>query len=513
MEEREPDMKTLLARFAALATILLVILPEDAHADGNGFTDREINTWPRSYHTNDDQVWQFNPRLKSDGSSFLLTWYELDCVTNYGYPTTRLKSWMARFSNEGAVLDPEGICVCDHINTYGVRESWTPKEPAVCAVNQQYWVFYGDYNTVESIWGRTVQENGTLGTPVYIASGNGFCSILSLAADGLGSGRILVAHYNTDPGSIRYSIVVPPTNVLVRSTTLITNANLTEHIAVSAGSNTFLVVYSIQDDQYGPSHGYWAKRVDENGVLLDPDPLLIATNYPNQGACDAIPYGGGWLVAYDVGSTNASIRGRLVSSAGTVSAELFRIEDSYLGRNTVRYSYPRVSLATAADGFRVAYSVCEDFYSNPDLDLYTHQYAAVYALDREFHLRSCDVVTTSNSGAHLVLARNDAGVNVGVWTRSELSNYTRRRLMGGLYVPENRISSISMNPACTIVAHLRGDSTNAIESTSTLVQPSWTSIDTSHLTLDRFPCIATFTNMPAGDPTRFYRARSMFYPQ
>ena len=496
-------MKTLFAGFAVLCTMLIGAFPPDAHAGGNGFTDLEINSWPRSHHTNDDQLWQFNPRLKSDGSSFLLTWYER---YNYENSGMRLETWIARFSNDGAVLDPDGIRLATIPGTYGLNDSATPKEPAVCAANDQYWVFYGDYSTVEHIYGRTIQQDGTVSTPLDIGRGIGLSSVDCLAADALGSGRILAAFLNGGAFSIRYSLVVPPTNVLVNSAGLITNTALNHHIAVSAGSNIFLVAYSIINDSSLPSHGYWATRVDENGVPLDSAPLLIATNFPRNGACDVIPYGDGWFVAYDVGYTNGSIRGRLVSSEGSVSAELFRIEDSGFGRNRDN-CWPRVSLTPAADGFQVGYSVCSIFGS----DLYTNQYAAVYVLDREFHVRSCDAVAISNSGAGLVLARNDAGVSVGAWTRSESTNFSRRRLMGGLYVPENCISRISMIPDCTIIAQLRGASSNALESTSSPNQPSWTNIEGSERVLDRYPCIATFTNVAAGDQTRFYRTRSIFF--
>ncbi len=404
------------------ATVLAVA--SASHA-GTGFTTDEITEWPRPYPHYGDEIEQYSPRLASEGHCFLLAWYEHFYVADW---IVHQVPYAARLSGSGEVLDPDGLLMFDSTGGYGYG-----KEPDVCVVGADYWVFFGYHGLVESYHAKPVSCDGTVGEIIGVGRGTGWESVHSLATAYMSGGNVIAVWQN--PYGIDYSLLTPTGEQLIDSAPLLELDWLLDQHAVAVNDPAepsapkFLVVYF--HDWYTETH-IGATRLDAAGNILDDPPIVVVDSITDCAAFDVIPYQDGWLVVYDRGGWKAGVLcGKFVADDGTVSEELFVIDNA-----TPRGLGECSMWVQETDfGFQLAWSVYDWLLAQPDI----LQYGTIYNLDPSFNILSQDVIPAGAAGSQLCLARDDAGTTAAVWT-TWTPDQLQRRLRGGLYTPGPQIA-------------------------------------------------------------------------
>jgi len=392
-----------MARTLLLAALSLIISCFVSVANaGTGFTTTTITTWPRPDPLLNETPYQYWPKIASNGSEFLLAWYE-DYYTGYPEYEDGTPVYAARFSETGEILDPDGILIDPDISPYNSEQA-----PAVCAVGDDYWVLYHGFEILESIWGTRVNADGTVGQTLVIGNGVGLATITKMAAASNDQGNFIAVWLNAgdQPPSIGYSVHTSTGEYVVEGflpfEPYVFDADMS--LSVAASGSTFLVTYGDQ-----------AIRVDGNGNVLDTIPIDLARGY----RYDIIGQSEGWLaISQYLGQETACWD---VSLGGTRSyMPLAMGLDAWACVQPTDY------------GFAIAASPTWD-------DVFSPQYGEVYATDSDFQILSHDTIPNVDTGSQLCLATNDAGTTVAVWSHGwyedVFGHFDFRELRGGVYAP------------------------------------------------------------------------------
>ncbi len=273
------------AMLVLLAGLVALVGLAAAGYAGTGFTTDGITEWPRMYPHYGDEILQRRPRVVTNGDSFLATWYE---EFHYSQSVIGTACYAARFSPDGDPLDPEGIVVVPDTYSYNSNQ-----EPALCAVGDDFWVFYGYYGLSEYIYAKVVTPTGAVGEPIYIGRGTGMETILTKASAYMSGANVIAVWQN--PDGIDYSLLSSAGDVLIDSAPLLADGYVSEHLAVAASDPAdpatakFLVVYyrdHMADEWLG------AVRVDADGNVLDDPPIVVAEygSYVRHGVFDVMPW-------------------------------------------------------------------------------------------------------------------------------------------------------------------------------------------------------------------------------
>ncbi len=189
------------------------------------------------------------PALSFDGTNYLVVWtdHRNDNDDIYG----------ARVSPSGAVLDPQGVAICDTMRPQGY--------PAVSFDGTNYLVAWWDSrNASPNIYGARVNQSGTVLDPQGLA----------VCDTAVGRGRP----------------------------------------AVSFDGTNYLVVWADRRDTGEYTPDIYGARVAQSGTVLDPDGLPICAADRSQGSPAVSFDGANYLVTW----ADGDIHGARVSQSGTV---------------------------------------------------------------------------------------------------------------------------------------------------------------------------------------------------
>jgi hypothetical protein len=234
------------------------------------------------------------PYVAFDGTNFLLVWADhSDAMENV---------W-------GQFIKPTGAL-------YGsaFRLSQTQHVKGVYGVdyaNGKYLVMYR--TSTNSLLGRFVNPNRTLGSTFTIASSAGDLGVSNLASDG----TQFVAVYTNEANTKVYTRVVR-TDGTKDAPVLITGGSLaSDAVCIGYTNGTYLVLWNkrVSSTVRNP----WAQRLSQSGALVGSN-FAIDASPSIETAAQAMPYGTQFLVGYLrwTGTGSKTVYGRLVSTTGSV---------------------------------------------------------------------------------------------------------------------------------------------------------------------------------------------------
>jgi len=478
-----------------LFVLILSTMPILAAFGSTGFIDKDITEWPRSYPHYTNWVWQYNPRLASNGDDFLLAWYEQHHIEEH---VTSDDVYVCRLTQEGVPLDTNGIYIA-HCGAYNDQDM----EPAVCSIGNDYWVLYGYYGYYEYVYGRRVAASGELGEQILIGDSEGLATITSLAADTTSSTNMLVSWFVSGADTIKYSLLNPQTtNFIVESESLFATNDISDHITATASGSKYLVVfYQGLIHSSGTGKNLMALRIEGDGTILDTQPIVIANDEfidYRKAAFDTVATDDGWLIVYDGGWTDIELRAVSLSHDGIVSSNAPIYYEDFEGMPMRELQVERLP-----SGYVIAWSQQRGYGYSPRLLLF----------DSSFSVQSVEYLPATNafhkSASQMQIAQNEHGNFVGVWRHfnefivSPPDNI--ENLRGGMLVPQPKLTGISSdgtNVFCN--AQVRGEATNTLQHVDHLTNSSWNvASNASHYS--KYPELLSFTNNVEGITSRFYR--------
>jgi hypothetical protein len=253
---------------------------------------------------------QFNPRVAFDGTNYLVVWEDWRSGT-YDYDI-----YGARVTQTGTVLDPGGIAI-------STKANWE-RYPSVTFDGTNYLVVWDEKRSVSSdIYGSRVSQTGIVLDPegIAISTGTGDQFASSIAFDGTnylvvwedynsGSSDIYGARVNQD------GLVLDPVGIAI---TTALNEQLEAHVVFDG--NNYLVVW--QDYRNDPTEfanpDVYGTRVNQSGVVLDPSGIALAYEVYYQWYPSVAFDGTNYLVVWeDYRSGSSDIYGARVNQSGIV---------------------------------------------------------------------------------------------------------------------------------------------------------------------------------------------------
>jgi len=253
---------------------------------------------------------QLSPALAFDGANFLVVWQ--DFRVGGGYYTD---VYGARVTPEGTVVDPQGFII-----TQAARDQLTP---ALAFDGANFLVVWEDNRSGDpGIYGTRVTPGGTVLDPAGIAIGEATNWQYSPAIGFDGANFLVV--WQDDRGGDYWDIygarVTPEGLVLDPDGIVISQAaSLKRSPALGFDGANFLVVW--QDNRGGDHYDICGARVTPGGTVLDPNGFVVTQAARDQFAPALGFDGANFLVVwedYRGGGGYSDIYGTRVTSGGTV---------------------------------------------------------------------------------------------------------------------------------------------------------------------------------------------------
>ncbi|MDH5186830.1 MAG: hypothetical protein OEW70_07200, partial [candidate division WOR-3 bacterium] len=242
---------------------------------------------------------EWGPSIAFDGTNYFVVW---ELGTIYG----------ARVNQDGIVLDTNGIAICTTGNSY----------PSVAFGQTDYFVVWTDErsNTLD-IYGARVSPDGivldTNSIPISAAERSQYDP--SVAFDGTNFLVVWGDKRNNDTSYVygarvnQEGVVLDPNGIAISST-----LGNWRYPSVGFDGINYLVVW--EDFRHGPPSYYdiYGSRVNQNGIVLDPDGIVISTvPYPEWNP--SVIFGGtNHFVVWDLGEEGQDILFARVSRDGVV---------------------------------------------------------------------------------------------------------------------------------------------------------------------------------------------------
>ncbi|MCB2156775.1 hypothetical protein KQI84_18005 [bacterium] len=377
---------------------------------------------PATPRFKDDNNRQYRPQIATNGTGFLVAWYEQYYGTDTGYWAD---VYVARIDEQGNVLDPDGIFIDAALN-------YNPEMyPTVCATGEDYWVFFSRDWPFERMYGSKVTANsGTVTTPTLVGQAGDYATLSSFDCAYNGQ-NILLAWRKTSVG-VCGSLISPDGTVLMNSVVL-SAASQAERVDVSASGSRFLLSY--YDDGW-PVYGLRAMRVGSDGSVLDTVPAEVS-NEGYSRLFGVAPESDHWKLFYQKsdGSGGRSIGAFQVNDGGTSQtlAMDLAIDHPQYGPWGVS-DLARISAIPSSSGYLVGWSVADSV--DPE-----RWFGMVFDLMPDFQERPRHELPPPDYGYYLSLARNTIGRTVAIW-----NNGTGRDTDDGGYDLEWITYSISPTP-------------------------------------------------------------------
>uniref|UniRef100_A0A7C4XV28 T9SS type A sorting domain-containing protein n=1 Tax=candidate division WOR-3 bacterium TaxID=2052148 RepID=A0A7C4XV28_UNCW3 len=257
---------------------------------------------------------QFSPSVAFDGTNYLVVWHD-----------ERVATWDrniygARVGQAGIVLDTAGIPI-------STASGWLNHQeyPSVAFDGTNYLVVWQDFRNDPGnhpdIYATRVSTSGSVLDPtgIAISTAGGDQKFPSVAFDG--TNYLVVwqdfrSGWDWDIYGARISpsgIVLDPNGIAICS---LANSDK-ESPSVAFNGTNYLVVW--QDSRSGSSYDIYGARVNQSGVVLDPNGIAISTAPDNQGSPSVAFDGTDYLVVWqDSRSGSYDIYGAKVNPSGGV---------------------------------------------------------------------------------------------------------------------------------------------------------------------------------------------------
>jgi hypothetical protein len=259
--------------------------------------------------------WRFSPSVTFGGNSYLVVWQD-ERSGNYDI-------YGARLDTSGVVLDPDGIIISS-------EAQGQMREPSsVISDGNNYLVVWTDYRSSDStstdIYGARVNQQGSVLDPDGIAISDMFESQKNPTICFNGSNFLCIWEDTrgtsaTDIYGARIEqsgTVIDPDGFIVS-----TSAYGQKYSAAAFDGTNYLVAW--RDSRNYSSTGYdiYGGRVNQEGIVLDPDGIPVSTAFGIQSA-PAIAFDGSnyfvvWEDNRNVDSTGYDIYGTRIDQSGTV---------------------------------------------------------------------------------------------------------------------------------------------------------------------------------------------------
>ena len=245
--------------------------------------------------------YQYRPSVSSDGTNFLVTWYD-QRTGNYDI-------YGARIDNDGTVLDTAGIVISDATNSQYY--------PRVAFDGTNYFVVWYDYRSGNyDIYGARVDTAGAVldGTGIAIFTGGAHDYRPTIAFDG--NNYFVAWYYNNDIYGTRMDTagtVLDPAGI-----TISTAANNQQYPTVAGSGENWISVWS---DYRNGNWDIYGARVDTAGVLLDSTGISVSTVGNTQSLANACFDGLNYLAVWQdnrFGNNDYNIYGARADTSGAV---------------------------------------------------------------------------------------------------------------------------------------------------------------------------------------------------
>lgn len=303
---------------------------------------------------------EYQPAVASDGSNFLVVWED------HRDGDTKSDIYATRVTAQGEALDPDGLRISDHPTN--------EKSPDIAWTGTHYVVVWMDARGgTTDVWGVRVTSDGEVLDPSAIqltsaaeaqllpkVASRGPTSLVvwqdgrsddgtdvfgaRLTSDGevldpegiaiadtpskkitpeIGWGRssYLVTWEERDLEEIRAARVAPDGTVLDPESIVVGAGETVSWPApVAAVGGRFLVAWSVNDEE--PDDALLGARVDADGVVLDTDPIVLASEgqyeiLPSM-ATDGRRFLVVWIDSLEISVTGYDVRGVFVSTSGQI---------------------------------------------------------------------------------------------------------------------------------------------------------------------------------------------------
>lgn len=302
---------------------------------------------------------QFSPAVASDGSNFLVAWYDYRSVNGDIYA--------ARVSGAGVVLDATGIAVSTAAgDQLYAAVAWNGSNFLVAWTDNRSGASSDIYASRVSSAGVVLDASG-----IAVSTAAGGQHRVKVASDG-SNFLAAWADFRAGASDIYASRVSGAGTVLDASGIAVsTVANSQAAPAVAWNGSNFLVVW--QDSRSGTTSDIYASRVSGAGAILDGSGIAVSTAANQQSSPVVAWNGSNFLVAWEDYRSGGSfdVYASRVSGAGVV------LDASGVAVSTVAGDQYSPAVASDGSNFLVAW---QDIRSGSSYDIYASRVSGAGAV-------------------------------------------------------------------------------------------------------------------------------------
>jgi len=256
---------------------------------------------------------QYNPRIAFDGTNYLVVW---DDYRNGEFSDI----YGSRVNQSGLVLDPNGIVISPELN-------WQ-EFPSLCFGGSNYFVVWkDDRGDWPDIFGARVNRAGLVLDPngIRISNGENDKGFASAAFDGTNyfvvwsEERFPNEWYIYGSRVSQTGIVLDPNGIPLVSAS---NSFWGPHVSIAFDGTNYLMIW---EDYRGIDYDIYGTRLNQFGIVLDPNGIPISTAGSDQAFPSVVFEGSNFLVIWEDyrSGYDSDIYGAKLNTSGTVIDSFF----------------------------------------------------------------------------------------------------------------------------------------------------------------------------------------------